>query len=367
MEGPRPIRQAELPALRRLLNHVFMPRGEGDMFALFPTFLSSANRGNLLVYADSGHIVSHVGMALQWASLGGCAVGVATIGAVATHPDQRGKGLASSLMDLACSQARDWGADIMLISGGRGLYRRLGAADVGVETSAVLSATDVDPLSSRVALEPYQSGDLGTCIALYGRRQACFHRPREVWETLLDAQVCMCQHVRTFIARIRGAACAYFVVSHDAEYGALRVLEFAGGPVAIAESLSALLRRFRASTIEVHLQAEDEGLATMLRGTGATLNRASAMGTCLLLDPARLIDRLRPHLAVRAGSAAADDLRLTPQGSAYALSSLGESVLCDGKAETAELLFGHPERDRRTGVFRSLFPIPCLWYGLSYV
>ncbi len=367
MQGPRPVQQDEFPSLRILLNNALRSGGAGDMYDLFPTFLVPENRDNLLVYADGGQVVSHVGMTLRWASVGGCTAGVASIGAVATDPAYRGKGLATELMHTAMAQAHAWGADFMLISGGRGLYRRLGAADVGVDSSVSLDAGGAKALSGDIALAPYQENDLDACIALYERRQAYYRRPREEWETLMEARVCMCELFDAHVVRIKGTPCAYYVVSCDGELRNLRVMEFAGDGSAVAAGLGALVEAYQAKTVEMHVQAEDAALATLLRGAGAKSEPTPAMGTCLLLDAARLIERVRPYLEVRAGSGPAQDLSVVQDGAAYVFSCMGQSIACEDAMAAAELIFGNPERDRRTGVFTRLFPLPALWYGLSYV
>ena len=138
MEGPRPVKPGELPSLTRLADTIFADGEEGLMLASFPLLFDESNFENLFVFAKRGRIVSHVGMAQRWACLAGCTVRVACIGAVGTYEEHRGKGLATSLFEAACGKALSDGVDLMMISGGRGLYLRAGAAEVGCDYLTVL-------------------------------------------------------------------------------------------------------------------------------------------------------------------------------------------------------------------------------------
>src|SRR5947209_3284810 len=126
-DGPRAPRPDEWDQLDALVSTIFAPR----MFRRFPQLYNEANRPNLRVVAEDGRIVCHVGMIQREASLAGCRVGVACIGSVATFEEYRGRGFASLAFQDACDKAAADGVDVMLISGGRGLYTRAGCRRFG--------------------------------------------------------------------------------------------------------------------------------------------------------------------------------------------------------------------------------------------
>src|SRR5205085_1329432 len=119
-----------LPEVVRLANQVFRPRG-GDMAAEYPLEFNVANCDQLRVIEVDGRLLSHVGLSIRDAFIGGSALRVASVGGVCTAPEHRGQGFASALMADAAQHARSCGAQLMLISGGRGLYHRLGYVTVG--------------------------------------------------------------------------------------------------------------------------------------------------------------------------------------------------------------------------------------------
>ena len=64
----------------------------------FPALFCAENTANLQIALEDGRIVSHVGIARQTLITGGCRLPAACIGSVGTHPDFRGKGLATELV-----------------------------------------------------------------------------------------------------------------------------------------------------------------------------------------------------------------------------------------------------------------------------
>ncbi len=149
MEGPRALRAHELGSLSKLADTVFQSKNDGQMVYQFPVLFGSENHENLLVFVDGGKVVSHVGMVQRWASLAGCTVKVGLIGSVATYEDYRGKGLASQLFAAAAEKAVRDGCDFFMISGGRGLYRRAGAADAARPPAPDATSTPAVPARGR--------------------------------------------------------------------------------------------------------------------------------------------------------------------------------------------------------------------------
>ena len=370
MDGPRSVKSEEFPSLSKLLDTVFRPGKTDEMFRLFPIFLSESNRENILVCAEEdGTLVSHVGLILRWASIEGCTVGVGGIGAVATYESHRGQGLASQLMELACRQSNDWGADFLMISGGRGLYRRLGAADVGVDTQVT-----VDPAirerfrDPSISLVPAGDADLAACAALYATRPCRYLRPMDDWRTYLRAGLCMCKSVRTWMVRRGAAAVAYLVVAEHPQNQLLEVTEFAGDAAALAAALALLPASSSDSDARIHLEPGDQALRAILVASGAACKTVPTMGTMLILNLPRLMDRLQPAFRARLGRAYPHLPSVAENSDGSFTFSLGETEwTAPGKAEAAQFIFGHPQHQPRPGDFQKVFPISTLWYGFDYV
>ncbi|MBN2309019.1 MAG: GNAT family N-acetyltransferase [Candidatus Hydrogenedentes bacterium] len=379
MDGPRPLRVEELEALSALEDAVFGHEPAGQMFRMFPYLFSEANLDNLLVFADEAapspaRIVSHVGMTIRWACLGGCTVGVACLGAVATYEAYRGQGLATRLLEAACAKAAADGADIMMISGGRGMYRRVGAADVGYDYRAVVDGPAGQALRrDDVTIAEFAEDDLADCVAAYNAKEAHFIRPAEDWACFLRSGSCMCRMARLDVVRSRGATCGrgpvcgYFIHSWEAKRNALRILEFAGEQSALAAALPLLMERQKAPCAEIHLQAGDTTLRGILAGAGAAMEPANASGTLLLLDAPRLIRRLQPYVEQRIGRGPAAGLSVAEEDGAFLFTLGNEIFRAENRAAAAEFIFGRHESVRPEGLLGQAFPAPSLWYGLNYV
>src|SRR5436305_682298 len=126
----RACRAEELEALAALVNRVFRA-GDGDMRAHYPLLFGPENLAGLRIVPGEPGPLALVGVCVREATLLGARLRVASIGSVCTDPDHRGQGLASTLMADAARHARGMGAALLLISGGRGLYHRLGYVTVG--------------------------------------------------------------------------------------------------------------------------------------------------------------------------------------------------------------------------------------------
>src|SRR5579862_8267342 len=149
MDGPRAVRLDEMDALRKLTDVVFRP----GMPEQYPQLFNNENLDNLRVCFDGSTCVSHVGMTQRNASLMGCTIRVCCIGSVATHPDYRNQGLASACFESAVEKAYADGVDVMIVSGGRGLYTRNGCPRLGRDYKVKISTEGLReyPIDTSVA------------------------------------------------------------------------------------------------------------------------------------------------------------------------------------------------------------------------
>lgn len=395
-EGPRALRPDEWDQLDHVVGTVF----RASMFKEYPQLFNEANRENLRVVAEDGKLVCHVGMTQRPASLQGCRIDVCAIGAVATLDAYRGRNFASLALQDACDKAARDGVDLMLISGGRGLYTRVGCRQVGedldfslAEAQASLLASVRPPGGGDFTLEmagPERIPELG---ALYAAEGVRFIRHADDWLMAYECGVVMNTPSHFWGVSLGDVLVAYIVVHDPAKARrrqpddptVTRVVEFAGQRAAILASLPRLRQQYGTDRISIHVQGSDPVLGGVLRGaTGLEGTPSGSSGTVRVLNFVQLMERCRPLLVERMGVAAAGGLTFhadAPPGSAE-----GGFTIRRGTAEVrlrdlgslALFLFGRhqpaaepdspPEgsltllRDLRRGL-----PLPSLWYGLSYV
>jgi hypothetical protein len=271
----------------------------------------------------------------------------------------------------------------MLISGGRGLYHRLGYVTVGEFRRVTVlrppqAHQDPSP-GARLDVSPMAAEELEAVMSLHRGEPVRFVRPREDWEALLRVGRLMIRPAELLVVRQAGEPVAYVAVQvprPDAE-GRLppaRVRELAGSRWAIAEALPAAMERVGAAEIDVVTHAHDREWTTLARARGWTLEPTAFTGTIGILDPAAFFDRLEPYIAERLSERRR--LRIQPSTAGVRFELGGQSYEVTAPGPLAALIFGgHTEEARAIPplsgelgrALASLFPLPLLWYGYNYV
>lgn len=132
------------------------------MLEEFPLLLGLANLSHMWIAVDEERVVAVVSYYTTPVKLQNVTISVASIGAVATHPDYRGRGLSSELLKHCESLMISEGVDLILISGDLPHYRRFGADQISTMTSYKIS-----PLTTSHQLLPYDPAYLPQLVQLY--------------------------------------------------------------------------------------------------------------------------------------------------------------------------------------------------------
>ena len=363
----------ELPELVALTNCVFRSGRAGDMGAEYPLVFNERNVENLLVARAEGRIVAHVGICLRDATILGVPVRVASIGSVATDPAHRGHGSASRLMALAREQAVRSGASLMLISGLRGLYHRLGYVQVGdfrnYSIPAAPGVTDLD-------VEVIAANDLAAVVRLHQSEPVRFLRSLDDWQRLLSAGMLMNHTADLLLIREQGVAVAYVGIQRPelphAPSKPVLIKEFAGCRATLARALPGIATRYTAPAVELIASAADAGWNGAATGHGWPGDPLPFPGTLGIIDVPRFLAAAAPLLEERVGSS----LRLTAVGDVVRLEAAGESVPLQNASQFTALMFGGDTEEARVlpwlspavqRVVDAALPLPLLWYGYNYV
>lgn len=365
-------RVEELPELITLTNRVFRTTRPGDMGAEYPLVFDERNVENLLLVRVAGRIVAHVGICLRDASLLGAAIRVASIGAVATDPAHRGHGIASQLMANAREQAVRSGASLMLISGLRGLYHRLGYVQVGEFRAYTVPAGSPNP---ELTVDLMKEADLPSFVRLHQAEPVRFFRTLDDWQRLLSAGMLMNQPADLWLLREGDIPVAYAGVQRPYQpldpTKPVLIKEFGGSRAALAQALPGIASRYGGSAVEFIASACDSTWSGAATSRGWTGVPRPFPGTLGIIDVPRFLSAIRPLLAERAGS-----LRIVPEGNGARLEAAGESVLLQDSSQLTALLFGGETEEARAfpslspavrEVVNATLPLPLLWYGYNYV
>ncbi len=356
MEGPRGLKPGEMDSLAELLDLVFRKNSASSLSEDLPQLLSDENRDHLRIIADGGRVVSHVGYMLRDVSILGCTPTVGCIGGVATHPDYRGKGLATRVLHNAFERLRDEGADFVIISGGRGLYLRNGAAPVGRRYEEKigyehLKEFDVSGMEVR---EIKNKEDIPPVADLYEGEPVRFVRPLEDWHFFLKSHMCMNEPSNLFIMCAKGVS-AYAVVTEKPIEGCIKVTEFAGDRRLLLGGLFELARERGADGAHLSVMDWDNSMLDLLRKQGCEEKAMNMPGTTRIINFPQLIEKLKPRFETLRVSASEEDDDL--------ILNVGEDTFTYDIAAAAQLIFSEKNVP---SILKDALPVPIPWYGLTY-
>jgi GNAT superfamily N-acetyltransferase len=343
IEGPRAARAEELPEVIRLSNHVFYPDSRILMERVLPALFSPGNAENLRVMVDDGKVVAMAGMVISDLCMDDVRLRAACIGSVCTLEEYRGKGLAAALMEDAIPHAAAHGASLALISGGRGLYRRMGCIDAGLFTVIDAARGSGRPdIPCRV--RQWTVGDLEVLTALHASEPIRFIRTAEDMGALLGANAMFCRPSRTWIVQHQNRTVAYCCVSGpDDRTGAGVILarEIAGSRHAILASAPLLLEAEAADHLQIEVPAADTAMASLASTLGLPTRTIGMHGTLKVIDRPVFLGALAPRL----------------RGAA--------PPVPDAPEDLAAAVFGSIERSAPP--LADTLPLPLPGYGLNYI
>jgi GNAT superfamily N-acetyltransferase len=358
IEGPRAAREEELPAAVGLANAVFYPDGSVDMGRVLPTLFARSNLANLRVFVDDGRPVALTGMTVRDLSVDGVVIRAACVGSVCTRGDYRDRGLASRLMEDCIAAASARGASVILVSGGRGLYRRIGCIDAGLFRVIRMDRASRRPdVSCRV--REWTESDLPDLQALHERERVRFMRAPGEMPALLRTRALRCRPARTWIVRVGKRTAAYLCVSDSC------ARELAGSRPAVLAAAPAILEASGEEQLELEIAASDAEMTSLASSFGLASRIAGMDGTLKIIDRPSFLAALSPRLP---------DALWIECGEAVELRAGTESMRVRSDEDRAALVFGSVERPppepgpgQLGEMLRGVFPVPLPAYGLNYI
>jgi len=380
LDGPRLIRREELAASQQLAALCF-PGAAGvteEIRAYTPP-----RHGGIQVLCHRGVPVLQIGVYHSQASVYGSHLRVASIGGVCTHPDYRGQGLATRLLDHCAHKLTAEDARLMLISGMRGLYTRAGCVTAQEFEYIVLKPDVLRTRISRInglRVRPAIEADAPLCARLYQTEPV--HFVRRVEEFVIHFQRPEeFSKAEDWIAEVAGQPVAYLLTSIPWEYrreqdtDAREVVEYAGSRVALVGALAEVMARLGLRELRLRVPRQDVDLLQLLREQGITGEHVPLIGhTMHIVNFPALMSDLRPYVKARLTEGQRRGLRFEQEGNQYGIVRGQERVELDGAAMT-RLVMGVPAEVAPAisiapcalgEIIPALFPLPSLLPGLNY-
>ncbi|MGQ9630990.1 MAG: GNAT family N-acetyltransferase [bacterium] len=390
LEGPRGTHPDEFRKVLFLVNSVF--RGQGLMEKRFPLLFDERNLDNLRIVLDGGVPISHVGIRLGEIVLGESWIRVGSIGSVCTHPRYRGRGIATSLMEDAVRKLRSEGASLMLVSGRRGLYRRLGCTEAAPTCEFKIRRRDLRNLgTSDLSIGPCEEGDIETLLGLHEREEVRFRRTLDEFKLLLGALPYGWGRGIPLALRRQGELLGYIVVRIGgigvlAQMGEVPlifdflpyvvgricfVVEYGGSREVVLSAIRPIFEEYGVGAMSLSVPLWDAEMLSLMRERGFASTAVDLRGhTLKVLDLPGLIRGLRPYFEERRIKVTAGE-----DGSRFVLAISGEEFPIEGEENLTKFIFGTAEGSGPTihlsgemgDLLRSLFPIPFPIPGLNYI
>jgi len=400
MEEPRSLRNEEFASLCSLVNSVFRSNGVGKMEEQYPLLFAPENFDHLLVMVDDGEVVSHVGALTRDISTAGCRLSTMSIGAVATCAAYRGRGLATGLMDMAIRKAIHGGTSLMLISGGRGLYRRLGAKRAGrfiryvVPEGAIAAGAVADESLAERAIDkprvgppgleelnfrPATSNDLPGMTRMYREESSRYVRSTTDFATAVESEWICDSAGETLVILHNNRIVSYAGIQQSRIDRHRRdrkadIMEMGRSRSALLRALPALYKRYKVNSIEIVSTESDTELSCLTEPYGIHSIPQEYAGTVIVLDQKRLLQSIKEYITGILGRGVLSwdisfdqSVEFTCEGQVHAFPKHVLSLLVFGEVK-AEM---NPLDTLATGPLRSaletVFPIQLPWYGFNFV
>ena len=384
MEGPRACRPDEFASLRQLADTVFRPN-EGDlsMFDEFPTLFAPENSERLRVVSDSGRIVSAINYVVRPVTIYGNLVHVASLGGVCTYEECRGRGLATALLADSFVKMREESADVVLISGGRGLYLRAGCTPGGREVACRLDRAALGQLDAPGSAVLAEAADehVPSLIAIHQREPARYVRSPWDWRQFLS--ICRLERAgtpapfgvrRCWLITAGERAVGYVVVefTRDVTAPSAHVVEYAGARRMVFAAVRLLAEKYDLRHATGSVLPEDVEALGILASVGADTKRRMLSGHTLSVLHDRVLDCFRPWLSERVGRSAAEQMRLECADGNWSLVRGDTRVPVGGVDRLNAVLFGDGLEDlghsnASLGVWRQALPLPWVLPGMNYI
>ncbi len=388
-DGPHKMRREEIAGARRLDRICFggAPNDEPEE-ELTEAQLNDPRWGTTFVTTHEGRPVSQISIFHNRIRLYNGFIRLGSIGGVCTHPDYRGLGLAGTLLDHCTRQLRQEGASLMLISGGRGLYTRVGCVPTGQYTGFTIRSKQFHPPLPDLGTRPATKSDALLFGQLYQAEPVHFVRRLEKFTRSLDRRSGY-THAEQWIVRRREQDVAYVLMGIPWEHMGnpdrrVRVVtEYAGSRTALANALSIILYRWKLDELQWDVPWQDIEVIQLLQELGLEGKAVPLEGhTMRIINFPGLMRDLSPYIQSRLEAPLLRGLRFDQSGpllgpdpgDCFTISRGKDRLELDGAAMTS-LVMGDPltPRERRmhspgalADVVSALFPLPSFLPGLNY-
>lgn len=380
MEKPRAIKPEESDAAIKLINRVFR-NGAGlasTMQYEYPVLLSLKNCENRRAIFDNGEPVACLNIYKANLNLFGHEICMAFIGAVATHPDYRRRGLAGSLIEDAEEKMMLEGVDAIVISGNYDIYTSRGYTFVHkykqfiINQSIAGNAVDVEEAVPDAEL-------IHKILPLYLREPVRFYRSFNDYLGLYKGSVYEWGETtyKSFLIKRDGYLQGSFILRIDTSGKAGSIVEWVGDRQAILDGIKAVYRDYGLNEISAVVSPWDEQIVHLFEKDGLQAVPSLCGHTLKVVNFEKLMGKVSAYADEILDNSAAGRLSGSEQDGKFII-KLGKKTVIETKdiRDINLLLFGNgPENAdyaeyaaKYGDLLKDVFPLPLPYlYNLNHI
>lgn len=376
MEGPRGTKTLEIQKVIDLINQVFrIDAGLAPtMGQEFPLLLTEKNKERMRIMLEDDQPVAVVNYYKSNFLIQGTPISVGSVGAVCTHPEYQGQGLATILLDDVEEQMRQEGILIMLVSGRLNVYRRRACSVAGDFYKVSLLPSKEE---KEVTLIPYELQHMDLMRQLYHLESLRYERTYEEFDGLLEGSITPWGNYQyeVYMIQQQEEICGYFVLrliqEGEKTYGYIR--EYAGDRSMILEGALAALDRHHLSHIDIYFPSQDPIKFPMMR-KGIEIQRENQLGTMKILQFTKLMDQLQSYFSRYVPEDLLNQLEYYEKDRIYGLAIGEEKIEFATLNEVNQFIFGIDHENASYSwdmedkpllrkFCTAVFPVPVPWAG----
>lgn len=374
-----PLQVDELKDAIQLADDTFRDDEQISMGAGFPNVFSESLIGHSHGAFVDQQLVSFLGLVPSVIHIGEARLNIFSLGAVCTHPDHRGQGYASAILDQQLRHIDQAQASLLLVSGGRSLYTRVGCSPFGAVTRYTVDSGVAQHLlesrsKAKMTIREWQPADLLGLAEVAASRTVRYEQSTWDLALLIRAEAlasCMKLHHKVLVAEQDGRISAFTVVGvpYTGQNRQPVTFEWAGDPDIVTALLASAVQRYDLKSLDIPVPWHERGLLDTL--SACRTKQEKNVGTVKITDPERLIAQLRPYLRAK-NRTRGDALSVRALREGQTEVRLGGHSATLDSAEMVSLILDPEPTVKVSGPLQQaladLFPIPFPFTGgLNYV
>lgn len=304
----RRIKECDLQQAATLANIVFCNDEHGHMGHCFPTLFQAGISHSYGAFTSDEKLISFMGMVPVRIRSKNAILKAFSIGAVCTHPEFRGHGIASQLLERCRQHARYAGASVLFISGDRSLYTRAGSQFYGkahkitiTAESNPVEATSINTSASSAwkyadfvphdifALHHLLTSKLSSIE--WGMNELQQSIGIAAYATLHNQQ----QHIRVAHTKEHEMVAALILMVPDEDSTKPErqglIMEWAGDPLAAKALIYDTISHYQLTSLSGYFPWQDSKLINLLQQDNVTSETQKNAGTILIVDGEMLLQQ----------------------------------------------------------------------------